>query len=243
MVSSGIRVGAFEYLSWGDITPVEKAGRVVAAKVRVYSGTNEEYFSFVTPEAYSALKEYIDFRAKSGETITQTSPVLRDLWFGEKGGKPQHFIARPRRLDPFGVKRLVENAIQASGLRKPLAKGQRRHEFQALHGFRKFFKSTCERTMKTLHVELLLGHNVGLNANYYRPTEEDLLNDYLKAVPELTILEEVSRVEPIAEERIMKLEEDNRKLKETSRKQQDTLKEVLKVLDAIKKEREQQLAG
>ena len=43
--------------------------------------------------------------------------------------------------------------------------------------------------MNRLNVEYLLGHTIGLNSNYYRPTEQELLIDYLKSVPSLTINE------------------------------------------------------
>jgi hypothetical protein len=35
--------------------------------------------------------------------------------------------------------------------------------------------------------EMLLGHHTGLEENYYRPEEQDLLNEYLKCVDSLTI--------------------------------------------------------
>jgi hypothetical protein len=35
--------------------------------------------------------------------------------------------------------------------------------------------------------EMLLGHHTGLEENYYRPEEEDLLNEYLKCVDSLTV--------------------------------------------------------
>ena len=57
--------------------------------------------------------------------------------------------------------------------------------------FRKFFKSTCEHSgMKSLHVEMLMGHSIGLAKNYYRPKENEILEDYLKSVPFLTINDE-----------------------------------------------------
>jgi len=39
--------------------------------------------------------------------------------------------------------------------------------------------------MKPINVEILLGHNIGLSGAYYKPTEKEILNDYLKAVDEL----------------------------------------------------------
>ena len=55
------------------------------------------------------------------------------------------------------------------------------------HGFRKFYKSRAEQVMKPINVEITMGHNIGVSASYYRPLEKDVLQDYLKAVDELTI--------------------------------------------------------
>lgn len=62
MISSGIRVGAWDYLRWKHIIPIYQGNSLVAAKMIVYAHEPEEYFSFITPEAYDALKEWIDFR-------------------------------------------------------------------------------------------------------------------------------------------------------------------------------------
>lgn len=37
---------------------------------------------------------------------------------------------------------------------------------------------------------MLLGHKIGLTGVYYKPTEQEMLNEYLKAVPLLTISNE-----------------------------------------------------
>jgi hypothetical protein len=64
MASSGIRIGAFDYLNWKHIIPVQGInGEILAAKIIVYAGDNEEYYSFITPEAYQSLSDWMDFRA------------------------------------------------------------------------------------------------------------------------------------------------------------------------------------
>jgi hypothetical protein len=70
MASSGIRVGSWDYLQWGHIRPIERNGETIAAKMIVYGGEEDEYFTFITAEAWRA----------SGETITENSWVMRDLW-------------------------------------------------------------------------------------------------------------------------------------------------------------------
>jgi hypothetical protein len=41
--------------------------------------------------------------------------------------------------------------------------------------------------MKQINIEILLSHSVGISSSYYRPTENDLLNNYLKVVDYLSI--------------------------------------------------------
>jgi hypothetical protein len=48
--SAGIPLEAWNYLRWGQIKPIETDGKVVAAKITIYVGDPEEYFSFITPE-------------------------------------------------------------------------------------------------------------------------------------------------------------------------------------------------
>jgi hypothetical protein len=236
MISSGIRVGAWDYLRWGHIEPMMKDGKVVAAKIRVYVGDPEEYTSFITSEAYDALKEWMDFREKHGEVVTKSSWLMRMLWdTSEERG-----AILPKKLQSSGVKRLIERALWTQGIRTPLAEGTRRHEFQADHGFRKFFKSTCERHMKSLHVEMMMGHNVGLAENYYRPSQQEILEDYLKALPDLVIngeaklrAEDQFRSEEVSK-KLAELEEAKKKLEDRLNKmEQDTkeLKELIMKLD------------
>ena len=187
MCSSGIRLGSWDYLKWGNIEPIEQNGNVVAAKMIVYAGDEEQYTTFITPESYRAVKQWMDFREKSGEKITKDSWVMRDLWNIEDNGKG--LAQFPKRLNNLGIKRLIERAIASQGLRKPLQNGQRRHEFQAAHGMRKFFKTFAEQRMRPINVECLMGHSTGVSDSYYRPNDGELLQDYVKAVPLLQISE------------------------------------------------------
>lgn len=177
MVSSGIRLGAWDYFRWGHIQPIYRKDEIVAAKILVYAGEDEQYNTYISPEAYRALADWIEFRRKSGETINSDSWVMRNLW-DNRVTKGKGWITIPKRLKSSGVKALVENAIWTQGLRKKLPPGKRRHEFQADHGFRKFFKSRAEQVMKPLNVEKLMSHSTGVSDSYYRPIQKDLLGLY-----------------------------------------------------------------
>ena len=84
----------------------------------------------------------------------------------------------------------MEDALWSEGIRKRLGPGKRRHEFQADHGYRKWFKTQCELAgMRSINIEILMGHSIGISDSYYRIPEKELLEDYLKAVGLLTINE------------------------------------------------------
>jgi len=68
-----------------------------------------------------------------------------------------------------------------------LKNGQRRHEWKAAHGFRKFYKTRSEQVMKSINVEITMGHNIKVLGSCYKPTEKEVLEDYLKASGLLTI--------------------------------------------------------
>ncbi len=57
MTSSGIRLGAWNYLKWGHIRPIEKDGEaVVAAKIIVYAEEDEEYYYIHIKRSISCIK-------------------------------------------------------------------------------------------------------------------------------------------------------------------------------------------
>ena len=76
MASSGIRVGAWDYLKFKHIVSLETDGRIVAAKLIVYSGEDDEYFTFISSESYLELEKWKQYRIQSGERVTGESSVV-----------------------------------------------------------------------------------------------------------------------------------------------------------------------
>ncbi|MDN5846713.1 MAG: hypothetical protein L0H53_10620 [Candidatus Nitrosocosmicus sp.] len=190
MMSSGIRLGAWDYLRLKDVIPMlDEKRNVVAAKLIVYSGEPEEYLTFISSEAYNFLNEWIEFRRSYGEQITENSWIMRDIWqtTNVKYGANWGLATIPKKLESVAIKRIIDRALRIQGIRHNLTEGQKRHEFKAMHGFRKYFKSRAEQRMRPINVEILMGHSVGVSDSYYRPQEKEILDDYLKAVDDLLI--------------------------------------------------------
>lgn len=188
MASSGIRLGAWDYLRWGHIKPVKKEGTIIAARIIVYHGDDEEYISFMTAEAYHHLEKWLEYRQDCGEKINDDTWVMRQLWNTKLGHYHHGMIKAPEKLKSSGVKRLIEDALWTQGIRKKSDLKRNRYEFQTDHGLRKWFKTRCEIAgMKSINIEKLMGHSIGISDSYYRATEGELLDDYLKAITFLTI--------------------------------------------------------
>ena len=190
MVSGGFRIGAWDYLKLKHLTPLkDQDGEIIASKMIIYAGEPEEYYCFITAEAYDSLKAWMDYRTNAGEEITGESWLMRDLWqttdfsYGTQWG----LVKYPRQLKATGVKSLIERAMKAQQLAMPLPKGVKRREWKSGHGYRKFFKTRAEQVMKPANVELLSGRDIGVSGSYYKPTENELFKDYSKAIDLLTI--------------------------------------------------------
>jgi len=83
-----------------------------------------------------------------------------------------------------------------------------------------------------------MGHNVGVSASYYRPLEKDVLQDYLKAVDELTIDGDTKMLQ----KQVLELEEKSRdseyilkaKLHDSNTEIQTLKSQMTSVLEVLK---------
>ena len=154
----------------------------------------------------------MNYRVGCGEKVTTESWLMRNLW-DVTTPKGKGVVTIPKRLKATGIKRLIERALWAQGIRSQLRENKRRHEFQADHGFRKWFKTRCESAgMRSINIETLMGHSLGLSDSYYRPTEEEILSDYLNAAQALT-LSNLHGMQEKLEELIVKTEDSDRNTK------------------------------
>lgn len=177
--------------------PNKKDNDIIAARLIVYPGEYEQYITFITPEAYLSLQEWMDFRASYGEKITGESWLMRNIWrtVSMKYGAKLGLAKQPIQLKSSGVRVMIDRALQIQGIREPLRPGEKRHEFKTVHGFRKFFKTQTEQVMKSINVEICMGHNIGVSRSYYKPSEKEILDDYLNAIDLLTISNSKQKLE------------------------------------------------
>lgn len=199
--SSGMRVGALPNLKVGDLTPVDNYN---IYQIHVYkrSSKKSRYITFCTPEARKEIDFYIEYRKRYGERITDNSPLFRPTFNREDQFKTANEV---KSLSTVGIKRVINELLNTTGVRpsKRMTEGQQQRNYSnrtnlmELHGFRKYFDTTCTSAgMNSLYTEMLMGHDVGLKGRYTKLTPDELLegNDhnlgYASAMEHLIICEE-----------------------------------------------------
>ena len=236
--SSGIRVGAFGGMTWGDLSPIYKKNNdgektIIAAKLMVYRGEREEYTTFVTPECNDTLEQYKRSRELIGERVTSKSPLIRDSWDNHKYRKNKRkepALSKP--LAPKTIANMMGEFLKKINLREV---NSGTHEFKQIHGFRKFFKTNAERACKTIDVEKLMGHA----ENYYKPPLDYLLSEYVKTIPYLTISETVELKDKlkqqvtISDKKVGKIERDNVSLQDRLHKLESSYGSLKEILEDI----------
>jgi integrase len=190
LASTGVRVGAIPDLRQRHIT---KIAEYRLYQVTIYENTKDEYIVFTTPEVATTLDSYLAYRERCGEKITPESPLIREQF----DPNDSLTIIRPRPLKRSSIMGLLSEIITKSGIQtikhrtEITDRGRERKAIARAHGFRKAFTTNLVRAKVNPEIrEILLGHSIGLSGSYYRPDNNEILEEYLRAVDFLTINEE-----------------------------------------------------
>ncbi len=71
LASTGMRIGALQSIKLGDLERIDDLYKII-----VYSGDREEYITFCTPECTKEIDNYLEYRTRRGDQITQDSYLL-----------------------------------------------------------------------------------------------------------------------------------------------------------------------
>ena len=189
LASSGLRIGAVSGLRYKHLKYIEKYG---IYQITIYPKAKERYVTFCTPECTTEIKNYFGYRQRSGELLNEQSPVIREDFDAEDIQQ----VKNPRAASTIALKFLLERVVRNAGLKMRHERNDnggltRRTEIMRAHGLRKFFDTNLVRAVvQAIKIEALMGHKKGIQSSYFRPTDDELLEEYVKAVDNLTINEE-----------------------------------------------------
>ena len=181
LISTGIRIGALPGIRIQDLTKLEPHSLY---RIVIYAGEHEEYIVFTTIECAKAIDAYLAYRVRSHEVLKPEAPLIREQFNPLKATQ-----ARPVALNT--IMAVLTRTLEDAGVRQAGGNANGRHDVMPFHGFRKFTNTMMAQAgLKQVIKEMLMGHRVGLEKNYLRPTDAELLSEYMKAIDLLTISEE-----------------------------------------------------
>ena len=159
-------------------------------KLTIYENQEEEYFTFITPEAGHAIESYLDMRRRYGEKIGPDSILIREQF----DIRDPFSASTPKAVNTNTLQGLLMQLGERAGIRDktPLKEGQKggsiRKAVPLSHGFRKAFTTfALNSKMDIIKRRMLEGHSIGIDEHYAKPSESDLLEEYEKAIDALTI--------------------------------------------------------
>ena len=160
-------------------------------KIDVYKGLKGkgQYYTFCSPECATAIDNYLQYRERCGEKISPDSPLLRkdfDSDFHESARNKVYPVTRN------SISMSIFNLLIKTGIRTVDHVNSRRarKDVKMTHGFRKFFETMLVNS--NIHetiIRKLTGHSDRSNLTqlYSKQTEEEMREEYMKAVDNLTI--------------------------------------------------------
>jgi len=205
LASTGCRVGSLPGLTLGNLSKIPDYGLY---RITFYEGTNNEYYTFTTRA--TGIDTYLQYRQRSGEKISFNSgkwepgdiPLIR-LQFDVNDILQ---VRNPKAMRLNTLRMALEKHLIRCGLRQvehPVeintntntnpntntnSTKRIRKTISLSTGFRKHVISTfIEAGLNHEIRELMVGHATQLDQHYFRPSEDQVLAEYLKAEPLLTI--------------------------------------------------------
>jgi len=243
IASSGIREGGIAELRLRNIIDVEDCKLLV-----VYENEEEEYVTFITPEASKAFEEYLEERKSHGEKITGDSFAFIHEKVAHKNFKNYD---KYKPITEVLIRQILLPIIRNAKVDRKRVPGSSRYRIAEVHGFRKFFATAVNRAkIQVGHLEIpainhndiekILGHKNGLKGLYYDPQNLDLFKEYKKAIPSITvdtteIQKEEIRILKEEKDNFEKIEEEKQMLEDKVARQDQAIQSILKDLEEIKK--------
>ncbi|MGY5146516.1 MAG: tyrosine-type recombinase/integrase [Candidatus Nitrosopumilus sp. bin_7KS] len=148
--------------------------------VRIYDGSREGYWAFLTPEASKALDNYLNSRKRNGEELTPESPVFTN-------SERPHKMKKNLHMSEKSAKQMMQRLILTAGVER--TKQGNRYDKASIYGFRKRFNTVLKlnNDVNSNVAEKLMAHKKGLDGTYLQPTKEECFKEFSKAIEQLTI--------------------------------------------------------
>lgn len=180
LCSTGMRIGAITPLQLKHLEKKEKEG---VYKFTIYEKTKDESICFNSPESAAYVDSYLDYRCRAGERLTPESFFIREMF---DVNDIEQVRKHGRGVATDTISNILHSLVMKAGLRKINHNftGRERKPVPLNHGYRKWWMNQAVTVAKMQPEirEMLLNHRIGIASAYYRPSESELLAEYMGAI-------------------------------------------------------------
>jgi integrase len=162
LASTGMRRDALVKMELRDMEYLKEHNLY---RIKIYKKSKAEQICFTTPEAAEAIKLYLKDRS-GAKYFHNVENKAVSMTLGNLAAKAE----------------IIEKG--KNDFSKSKSRGtDHRNEVPAVHGLRKFcITQMAKAKVDTEIAKLLTGHSIGVRGRYLNYSEDDLLQEYLKAV-------------------------------------------------------------
>lgn len=178
--------------------------------VKIYEGSKQSYYAFLTPECTKALNDYLALRVRNGEVLTSESVLFANA--------QDNLKTKQAHMSQSSLRQVIKDSITKSKVDQ-VSKGLR-NEIALFGGFRKRFNTILKLNefVNDNIVEKLMSHKRGLDGTYLTPTKEECFKEFVKGIIDLTLDQtekqkiEIQKLETEKDE-LVKTQSENTKLR------------------------------
>lgn len=184
--------------------PVNPTNTQYCYAVKIYDGSRQHYWGFLTPEATKALEKYFVWRKTiKHEEFTKNSAVFANV------SKKSEI----NNMSGHSLYRILLKIYDKSGLVR--IKEGYRYDKAISYMYRIRFNTILKlnNNLNSNIAEKLMAHKKGLDGTYLQPTREECFTEFVKAIPQLT-------VSPI-ERQQLEIQKKNEEITELQEKQKE----------------------
>lgn len=196
-VSSGLAANEIVNVKFCDLL-FDDVTNITTIKVRRIK-TSVDYYTFLTPEATLAVKEYIKYRSRTSEDKKKNKALMKqkiysdtDYLFCARKVPNEYLKTKDEKLRKLGVTGLMSIYRDLS---EKIFKSTGKGEFNIIrsHTMRKYFDSVLLNAgCDFFHTEYLMGHKLpATQSHYFTVNIQKLKELYMQFVPYLTIQKEL----------------------------------------------------
>jgi len=217
--STGCRPQAIAELKMKHLEPIGEG----CLSLKLYADSLHEMYSFLHENATIELKQYFEWREKQGEKINPESFVfVNSTALMYLTVKPMHSTS---------ISSMFSDLMEKAGIKRTKV-NTKNYDLSSTGGYRKRFNTIMKLNSNVSQAigEMMMDHSNYLEKHYFKPTREQLFEEFEKVVPELVFdkAEKLKIENKNKDKHIERIESEKDVELKNMQDQINTIKELLK---------------